>query len=115
MNREIKWRWPTPEEAAAMFRDAITNGHATHKEFEELLALPTDGTPKQMRRIEELLDKFGIRQVPADPAGDGLIQVWPPPPETEKLWEETKRETVNGVTTIELKFVGPARRKRSRR
>lgn len=98
-----------------MFREAIALGHATAAEYDEVLVLPSDGTEKQQQRIVELLKKLGIRQIPADPVGDGLIQIWPPPVETEKLWEDTKRETVNGVTSIELKYIGPAQRKRSRK
>lgn len=46
MSREIHWRWPTAEEAAAVFRYAIARVGATESEFDELLALPTDGTPE---------------------------------------------------------------------
>jgi hypothetical protein len=115
MQREIKWRFPTAEEASALIHRAIRSGHATEAEFKELLAIPTDGNERQKRRLVELLKKFGIGEnVPADPVGDGLIQIWPPPKDEPKLWEEVKRETVNGVTSIELKFIGPARRKRSK-
>jgi hypothetical protein len=114
MQREIKWRFPTAEESSAMIRRATQSGCATEADFKELLAIPTHGNERQKRRLVELLKKFGIGEnVPADPDGDGLIQICPPPKEEPKLWEEVKRETVNGVTSIELKFVGPARRKRS--